>query len=72
MENQFEKGMKNPLDTDDDTNAIRKIGNEIKTTIFRMVALITKEQEVPLYLALFIPLLEFIPILGFSFYDQVF
>jgi len=71
MDNQFEKGFKNPLSADAGASYIQRIGNELKTAIFRMVALITKEQEISIYIALAFPFLEFLPIIGFSFYEQV-
>ena len=71
MDNQLEKGDFHQIDIDSDPNAFQRIGAELKTTIFRMVSLITKEQEISLYIALIIPIIEFLQVMSYAFYHQV-
>jgi len=71
MDNQLDQGASNTLDFDGDPNALQRISFQLKETIFRMVTLIARETELSVYLALLIPLIEFLQVIGFAFYNQV-
>ncbi len=71
MDNQFDQDAFNPFDLEMDPNALHKLGNQIRETIFKMIALVTREPEISVYVALIIPFIELIQVISFAFYDQV-
>ena len=68
---QIEKANLNQFDLDSDPNALQRIGNELKSTIFGMVSLLLKEHEISVYIAILIPIIEFLQVAGFAFHNQV-
>lgn len=56
---------------DDDANGLRKLGAQLKDSIFGIVFIILKEHETSIYVAIILCIIEFIQTISLAFHKEV-